>query len=151
LVSPVAIGTPTAARRRASGDDAPGVSIAGFLEDQAREGRVAGRRTWRGRDRAVHGERADVAAGKKERTDDVGVGREGEPRPSHGQHRTVVQRREQRIGEARYEELVDQLLGHPAAAAVRHLHGRVVGDRQRTDRAVGQPGDRFVAQRASLP
>ena len=55
-------------------------------------------------DRAADRELADVAAGKEQRVDDVGVGREGEPVAARGQSgevetRLVVQRRQQRVVE----------------------------------------------------
>jgi len=67
----------------------------------------------------MDGERPDVAAGKEEGLDDEGIGRKGQPLASDVEDRPVVQLAELRVVERRDEELVDQPLRQPAAAAVR--------------------------------
>ena len=49
-------------------------------------------------DRAVDGQLADVAAGEEQRTDDEGVGGEGQPSAGHVQHGAVVRRVFRRVG-----------------------------------------------------
>ena len=59
-------------------------------------------------DRAVDGELADVAAGEEERLDDVGVGREREPRAVQLDDRRIAERVEQRVAELLEEEPFDE-------------------------------------------
>ncbi len=54
-------------------------------------------------DGAVHGQRADVAAGKEQRPHDVGVGGERHLRGPHPQPRAVVALAERRVLEGRHE------------------------------------------------
>jgi hypothetical protein len=85
-------------------------------------------------DRAMHGERADVTAGKKQRAHHVRIGREREPRAGRrrGQERAVVPRIERRVAKRRREHLVDQLLREPPATAMGHLNLLLSGQRHRT-------------------
>ncbi len=55
-------------------------------------------------------------------------------------------RGERVVGEGGNEQLLDQHLRQPAAAAVRQLHRRVVGERHRAGAAEGGVGGRLVAQ-----
>ena len=60
-------------------------------------------------DCSVDGERADVAAGKKQRMHDVGIGGEGEALAADVNHRAVVTLVEQRVAERGQEQLFDEL------------------------------------------
>ena len=70
-------------------------------------------------DRAVDGQLADVAAREDERLDDVGVGREREPRAVQLEQRRVAERVEQRVAELLEEKPLDERPGRLAAGAVR--------------------------------
>ena len=78
-------------------------------------------------DRAVDGQLADVAAGKKDRADDVGIGAEGQAVRADGKNRAVVQRLEQVVAKLRQHDFLDQLLAQLAAAAVGEHDLLVVG------------------------
>src|SRR5580700_894049 len=82
-------------------------------------------------DGAVDGEGADVAAGKEDGGDDKGVGGKGETRAGDVEDRLVVHAVEGGIAEAGDEDLVDELGGELAAAAVAEDDLGVVEDRQR--------------------
>ena len=127
------------ARRRDRGDDAAQIGHGKPLfEDQAdaeteRLGTAHGD-VVRG---AVHGQRADVAAGKEGRLHDEGVGREGEALAADGEHGAVAQLVQRVAAEGRKENVFDELRHLAPAAAVRHLHHRIVLVRQRALEAAG--------------
>ena len=80
-------------------------------------------------DRAADRELADVAAGKEQRVDDIGVGGEGEPVAARGQSGEieaglVLQRRQGRVVEGAHKDVVDQILHRLAAAAMGERHLR---------------------------
>jgi hypothetical protein len=87
----------------------------------------AGRQVQRGRaghrqvvDGPVHGQVADIAAGKEQRRNDVGVGGQRQPRATHLQLRGVLQRLEQRVAERVQEHRLHQGPAGLAAGPVRH-------------------------------
>jgi hypothetical protein len=85
-------------------------------------------------DRAVDRHRPDVSAWEEERTHDVGVRREGQPRPVEQieiDHRAVVPRAEHRIVEGRREHSFDELMSQLSAAAVSQQHLRILLNRYR--------------------
>ena len=129
FVSPATTATPAASAARAieRGDPAQVGDGEALLDDEA------GREPERRRagdgevvDRAVDGELADVAAGEEERLDDVGVGREGEPRAAHLADGGVAELVEQRVRELLEEEALDE--------RPRRLPARAVGERDRPRR-----------------
>ena len=88
-------------------------------------------------DGAVDGELADVAAGEKERADDVGIGGEREAGAGGGEDGAVVLGVEGRMREGGAEEAVDQVLGEGASAAVADGDFRAVSERDRAGREGG--------------
>jgi hypothetical protein len=109
--------------RLAHGPDNPGQvrDRESFLQDEARRQEQRGGPGHRQVvHRAVDGQVADAPAGEKERRHDVGIGREGQPRPANLQPRGVLERLEQRVAELVEEDRFDQGLGSLAPGPVRH-------------------------------
>ena len=75
-------------------------------------------------DRAVHRERADIAAAEEQRLHHEGIGGESEARAADLEHRLVVQPLQHRVGESGQEDVAQQLGAELAAAAVAEQHGR---------------------------
>jgi hypothetical protein len=84
--------------------------------------------------RAVNRHRADVAAGKEQRTHDVGIGRHGKPARRNVELCRVMARVEDRIAERLAEHVLQQLMHQLPAAPVRHQNVRILLDGQRTTR-----------------
>ena len=82
----------------------------------------------------MNGQRAEVAARKKQRLHDVRIGRERQAPASCLKHARVVLRFQQRIAEGRYEHPGDELVHQPAPAAVGHQDARIVLNREGTGR-----------------
>ena len=72
-------------------------------------------------DRAVDRERADVAAGKEDRRDDIGVGRHHHPPGRDVEGRLVVAGAEPGVVEGGEEDVLDQLPHRAPAGAVRQV------------------------------
>ena len=83
-------------------------------------------------DRAVHGQRADVAAREERRTDDEAIGRERQLRLAQVQVRAVVVAGQLVTREMLVEDVPDQAARHPSAAAVREQDAGAGGGRNRT-------------------
>ena len=81
--------------------------------------------------RAMHRERAEVAAGKEKGAHDVGIGGEGDALAGEVEHAGVMLRFEQGVAKGGHEELADELVHELAAAAVRQQHARIVLDGKR--------------------
>jgi hypothetical protein len=118
------------------GDDAREVAEGeALLEDEA--GRERERLRAAHREvvhRAVHGERADVAAREEKRADDERIRRERETRATNLEDRAVMQLAERRVVEALEEDVLDQALRHPAPAAVREENRLSLAGRNRAAR-----------------
>src|SRR5947209_1133275 len=69
-------------------------------------------------DRAVDGERANVAARKKDWSHHKGVGGEGETRSIHLNNSLIIELIQNRIGERWKKHFFDELCGELTAAAV---------------------------------
>ena len=82
-------------------------------------------------DRPIHRERADVAAGEKDRRDNEGVGGEGEARPANLEDRLIVHPVKRGVAKAADEDLFDQLRGQLAAAAMAQNNLRMIEDGKR--------------------
>jgi hypothetical protein len=124
LVSPVTMRDARHARGLRHGtDDAVQIGQSdAFLQDEADRQRE-GVRPAHGHviDRAVHGERADIASREEQRRDDEAVGGDGEAARGDGQDRLILLPRQGVIGELAHEHALDQV-GHVAPArAVAHL------------------------------
>ena len=72
-------------------------------------------------DRAVDGERADVAAGKEQRPHDIGIGREGQPRAADVEHGAVMREIVRRCRRRPGGRALDQPVRQQAAAAMGEL------------------------------
>ena len=68
--------------------------------------------------RAMDGQRTDIAAGEKQRLDHERIGGESEPRAADFENRLVVQAIEHRIGEQGQKHIAQQVRAELAAAAV---------------------------------
>jgi hypothetical protein len=66
----------------------------------------------------VYRQRADVAARKKQRRNDMAVGADHQPPSGHGKQRLVVTLPQQVVVEMLDEQFVDQLSHRAAASAV---------------------------------
>ena len=69
-------------------------------------------------DRPVDGKRADVAAGKEDRIDDVGVGGEAQHLIAHAQHGAVLEPLQAGVFQKGQEDLRDQFMAQKPPAAV---------------------------------
>ena len=81
--------------------------------------------------RAVHGQGADIAAGKKQRPHDIGIGRERQALSGEFEDARVVLRLQQVVAERRHEHFADEPVHQRAAAAMRQQHMRIFPDRDR--------------------
>ena len=86
-------------------------------------------------ERAVHGERADVAAGKLERAHDEGVGGHRDLAAVDGHDRGVAELPEDGVVEQRQEAFAEQGRAHLAAGAVAQLDAIGRHQRHRAGRA----------------
>ena len=153
LVSPVTIGTPAPPRGRPHGlHDAPQVVHGqALLEDEAgRQGQRPRPAHGQVVDRAVHRQRADVAAREEERADHEGVGGEGQAAAGHVEHGAVVARVQRRVAE-RGQEHVARSASAPRAARRRRGPVSTVGYRSS---GIGHGGAHEVgvsSRHAALP
>ena len=125
FVSPVTSATPTApAGLGHRGHDALEVAHREALLEEVAGAQEEGLRPAHGEvvDRAVDGQRADVAAGEEGRLHHEGVGGEGQPLAPDGDDGAVAERLEVRVAEGGREERLDEARGLPAPAAVGELH-----------------------------
>ena len=107
------------------GDDPPEqIERKSLLQDEA-DAEIERLRTAHGEvvDRAVDGERADVAAGKDQRPHHVGIGREGESAPPMSSTAPSWRRSSSAIGEGRADDRIEEPRHRPAAAAMGELDG----------------------------
>ena len=88
-------------------------------------------------ERAVHGERTDVAAWKFQRMHDERVRRDGDLRLTNANDRRVAELGEGRVVEMRQERAHEQGGAHLAAGAVAELYPIGDGDRRRTGESRG--------------
>ena len=119
-------------------------------------GRAAHRQVVHG---AVNRQPADIAAGEKEGAYHERVRREGDPQgldavgfftPREG--RLVLQSREHRVVEGRYEQPLDEVGGQPSATAVTQQDPIVPGERRRAGvEQLGMDRVRLVAHQRPPP
>jgi hypothetical protein len=76
-------------------------------------------------DRAVHGERADIAAGEEQRRDDIAVGRHHHASGGNVEGRLVIAGGEPFIVEGGVKNLADQPRHGASAGAMRKLHAAI--------------------------
>src|SRR5262249_34833490 len=85
-------------------------------------------------DRAMHGEAADVAARKKDRSDDEAVGRQRQAAVDESGHRAgglVLEAFEHGVAERRQEQTGNEVMTEATAAAVAEQDTVVAGERRR--------------------
>ena len=82
-------------------------------------------------DGAVDGQLADIAAGEEERRDHERIRREGQARAAGGEDGLIVELAQVRVIEGGQKQLVDQLRGQLAAAAMAHDDVLAIGDGRR--------------------
>ena len=76
----------------------------------------------------MHGEAADIAAGKEDRGDDKGVGGEGEAGAADGDHSLIVEFVEHGIAKGGEKHFIDEVGGELAAAAMAEHDLRMLVD-----------------------
>ena len=103
-----------------------------FLEDERRR-EIQWPRAAHGEivDRAMDGDAADVSAGKEDGRDDEGIGREREARIADFEDGLVVELVERGIAEGGKKNLVDEVRGELASAAVAQNDLFVIEDGER--------------------
>ncbi len=101
-------------------------------------------------DRAMHRQRADVAAGKEQRRDDIAVGGHGEAPGGRVEHRLVVALRQQIVVERVAENFADELRHGAAAGAVGQIDPAVL-EIEFSRSEARRVHDAFLSGFASLP
>src|SRR5208283_3003387 len=91
-------------------------------------------------DGSVDGQRTDVAAGKKERLDDEGIGRKCQAFSVYFHNRLVIETRKHGVLECRQEKTVEQIGAQSPAASVTKEHALNRGQGDRTGKRVQRGG-----------
>jgi len=92
----------------------------------------------------VHGQAADVAAGKEERRDDMAVGRYDQPAKWNRHDSSVVALPEVGIAQPAGKQFLDQLCHRASAAAVRQVDAPVL-QVERSDISLAHAAHRLTA------